>query len=264
MKKGKSGKRQTGEEDRVRELEYYHPKKRKQIPQKYIVGAALVLLAGTAVMFSPVFTVKEIRLEHSKNFTTTELADEIGLAKGDNMILFSRLRAENILKKNPYIQHADLIMELPSTMVISLTERKVRAYIPYMDSYLYIDEEGRVLDIQDTYEPGLPLVEGLQFSEFHLGDIIEVENAESLRIMLQISQMVEKYDFKNTEVTLDVSDHQNIHGHVGNVQVLLGTMDNMDQKIRTIAEFVKVRPKEDRGSIDLRDPSKRIIFQYLT
>lgn len=250
--------------DLSEELEYYHPKKKKHIPQKYIIAVILILLAGTAFIFSPIFTVKEIKLEHSEVFTTTEIAEEIGLSKGDNMILFQRARAKRRLQRNPYIKDAKLIMELPGTMVISLTERKVRAYVPYMGSYLYIDEEGRVLDIADTYEPGLPLVKGLRFTEFHKGGIMQVENPESLRIMLQVSQMVEKYDFEKTEVELDVSDAQNMQAKVGNVQVFLGTMDNMDQKIRTIAEFAKVRSKDDRGSIDLRDPSKRIIFQYLT
>ena len=253
-----------GNIDLSEELEYYHPKRKKQIPQKYVVAAILILFAGTAFLFSPIFTVKEIKLESSEQFTATEVTEKIGLSKGDNMILFQRGKAERQLEENPYIENAKLKMQLPSTMVISLKERKVRAYVPYMGSYLYIDEEGRVLDIADTYEPGLPLVKGLRFTEFHKGGIIQVENPEALRIMLQVSQMVEKYDFEKIEVELDVSDAQNMQAKVGNIQVALGTMENMDQKIRTIAEFAKVRSKDDRGSIDLRDPSKRIIFQYLT
>ena len=63
-------------------------------------------------------------------------------------------------------------------MVISLTERKVRAYVPYMGSYLYIDEFGRVLEINSQMSSALPVVTGLKFDTFMLGEKINAENNE--------------------------------------------------------------------------------------
>ncbi len=96
-------------------------------------------------------------------------------------------------------------------MVISLTERKVRAYVPYMGSYLYIDEEGRVLDVQNVYTEGLPLVKGLVFSGFQRGEVLQVENQESLQVMLQISQMIQKYNLTEFAVEVDVSNTSEIY-----------------------------------------------------
>ena len=129
--------------DLMEELEYYQPrKKRLEIPQKYVIVAVLILLAGAAFLFSPFFAVKNIRVENSERFATSDLCERIGLNQGDNAILFNRSKAEDILRQDPYIKDARLVWEFPDTMVISLTERKVRAYVPYMGSYLYIDEEG--------------------------------------------------------------------------------------------------------------------------
>ena len=253
--------------DLMEELEYYRPaKKRRQIPQKYILAAVLVVLAGAACLFSPFFAVKQIRSEHTEQFTTSELCERIGLAQGDNIILFNRSKAEDTLRQEPYILDARLIWEFPDTIVISLTERKVRASVPYMGSYLYIDAEGRVLDIQDIAPVGLPLVQGLQFSGFHLGEILEVENEASLSVMLQISQIIEKNEITDVAVELNVADPDNITATVNQVQVLLGGMQNMDQKIPLMAAVMETIPKEDRGTLDLSDvtsASDRIIFQYL-
>ena len=42
--------------DLMEELEYYQPrKKRLEIPQKYVIAAVLILLAGAAFLFSPFF-----------------------------------------------------------------------------------------------------------------------------------------------------------------------------------------------------------------
>lgn len=244
---------------------YIHERKKKkqQQKQKIILAVVLLVLAGAAFLFSPIFTLQNIRAEGATQFTTTELCERIDLVQGTNVILFQRNQAEQILEADPYISDARIVWEFPNTFVIQVKERKVRACIPYMSSYLYIDEYGRVLDTQKQYVPARPLVEGLQFSGFQLGEPLEVENPEALHIMLQISQMIEKYELSDFSITINVADEQAITATVNAVQVHLGTMDRMDQKIRNMAQIVKTIPKEDRGNLDLSDPSKSMIFQYL-
>lgn len=247
-----------------------YPKKRmksikqKQNMQKYTIAAVLLVLAGAAFLFSPVFSIQNIRAENASQFSTTELCEKIGLSQGENAILFSRTKAEHILEQEPYIEKARIVWELPNTYVIALTERKVRAYIPYMGSYLYIDEAGRVLDIRNTYVDGLPLVKGLLFTEFQKGDVLSVDNQEALEVVLHISQMIQKYELTEMVVEIDVSNVSDIYAQVNRVRVHLGDMDNMDQKIRNMAEIMKTIPKQDRGILDLSDLSKPMVFQYLT
>ncbi len=238
--------------------------KQKQNMQKYTIAALLLVLAGAAFLFSPVFSIQNIRAENATQFSTTQLCEKIGLSQGDNAVLFSRTKAEHILEQEPYIEKARIVWEFPNTYVISLTERKVRAYIPYMGSYLYIDEAGRVLDVKNTYVDGLPLVKGLLFTEFEKGDVLEVDNQEALEVVLHISQMIQKYALTEMVVEIDVSNIAQIDAEVNHVRVHLGKMENMDQKIRNMAEIMKTIPKEDRGILDLRDLSKPMIFQYLT
>lgn len=238
--------------------------RQKQNMQKYTIAALLLVLAGAAFLFSPVFSIQNIRAEHATQFSTTQLCEKIGLSQGDNAVLFSRTRAEHILEQEPYIEKARIVWEFPNTYVISLTERKVRAYIPYMGSYLYIDEDGRVLDVKNTYVDGLPLVKGLLFTEFQKGDVLAVDNQEALEVVLHISQMIQKYALTEMVVEIDVSDITQIDAQVNRVRVHLGKMENMDQKIRNMAAIMQTIPKEDRGVLDLSDLSKPMIFQYLT
>ncbi|MEI3523882.1 MAG: hypothetical protein V8Q36_07055 [Anaerotignum sp.] len=50
----KKRKKQMEDIDLMEELEYYQPrKKRLEIPQKYVIAAVLILLAGAAFLFSP-------------------------------------------------------------------------------------------------------------------------------------------------------------------------------------------------------------------
>ena len=160
-------KKQIADYDLSEDLDYYKPqKKRPGGRQSYAIAGALLVVLCACVLFSPLFAVRNIRSEGTDRFSTSQLCEMIGLSTGDNLILFGKNRAERLLEQDPYIAHAELSAELPDTMVIKVTERKVRGYVPYMGSYLYIDEEGRVLDVQDSYFKALPLVRGLLFDSF--------------------------------------------------------------------------------------------------
>ena len=242
--------------------DYQRPK--KGINSKFIIGFLLLVIAIAGVLFSPLFAVKEIHSQGAEHFTTTELAEKISLSHGDNLILFGKGRAGKILEQDPYIAEAKLKAELPDTMVIQVKERKARGYVPYMGAYLYIDEEGRVLETQNAYHDALPIVTGLKFDSFLLGEVLPVENKESLLVVLQMSQLMKKYNLLNLVVEIDVTDPKSVYAYINKVEIRLGDMKDADQKIRIIGEIMKTIPTEDRGTLDLRDLNKPIVFQYLT
>lgn len=252
----------------MEELEYYErPRQKKKIDQKAVIAGVGIVVVIACILFSPLFSVKHIEAEGAKHFTTTELCEQIGLNTGDHLLFFGKGKAEKKLEESPYIAKAELSAKLPDTMVIQVKERKVRGYVPYMGSYLYIDEEGRVLEVQEAYHDALPLVKGLSFHSFTEGEIIPVENPEALEVVLQISQMMEKYELLDLVVEIDVSDPKDIDAYVNQVQIHLGNMENGDMKIKYMAEIMKTIPKEDRGILDLSaldDPKANVVFRYLT
>ena len=184
--------------------------------------------------------------------------------EGINIIFFNKKRAENFIIKDTYIESCNIVKKLPNTLDIEIKERKVRGYVPYMGSYLYIDEYGRVLDIKTSYIEQLPIVKGLNFNEFKIGEILNVDNKDSFEVVVRISQMMTKYELLDFVVSIDVSNPNDIHAYSNNIEVLLGDISDYDRKIRTMSEIIKQIPKEDRGTLDLRDMSKPIIFKYLT
>ena len=267
-KQTKKTKQEMIDIDLMEELDYYQKKPvKKGIDQKVIIAAAFVLVVIAGLLFSPIFAAKNIIAEGAKHYTTSQLCEMIGLSEGDNIIFFGKGKAAKVLEKDPYIAGADVSMRLPDTMVINVTERKVRGYVPYMGAYLYIDEAGRVLDVQETCQEALPLVKGLEFGNFTKGEIIPVENPEGLDAVLNISQLMEKYELLDLVVEIDVSNPENIYAYVNQVQIHLGDMENGDTKIRYMAEIMKTIPEEDRGLLDLSvldDPNQSVVFQYLT
>ena len=268
-KSKKSNKRQDMFDiDLMDELDYYQkPKPKKGVDQKVIIGVALALVAVIGLLLSPVFATKNVAVEGAEHYTKEQLCDMIGLSGGDNIFLFGKGKAAQRLEQDPYIADAKLSCRWPDTLVIDVTERKVRGYVPYMGSYLYIDEAGRVLDVQDACREAAPMVKGLSFGSFTLGEVIPVENPEALSVVLQVSQLMEKYELLDLVVEIDVSNPKRIYAYVNQVQIILGNMENGDTKIRYMAEIMKTIPEEDRGTLDLGEldkPNGTVVFRYLT
>ena len=253
--------------DLMEELDYYQkPKPKKGLDQKVVIGCVLGLVVVIGILLSPVFALKSVAAEGASHYTAEQLCAMIGLNEGDNILFFGKGKAAQVLEQDPYIADAKLSMRVPDTIIIEVKERKVRGYVPYMGSYLYIDETGRVLDVQEAAREALPVVKGLAFGSFTLGEIIPVENPEALDVVLQISQMMEKYELLDLVVEIDVSNPENIYAYVNQVQIILGNMENGDTKIRYMAEVMKTIPEEDRGTLDLSEldkPNGTVVFRYL-
>ncbi len=244
--------------------------KKENAPKKIRIGKKgfltfLCVLAGIcAFLVSPVFTIKNIEITEMEKYTKDEICEMVNIKEGMNMFLFNRFYAMKTLKSNTYIESAKISYKLPDTVAITIDERKVRGYVPYMGSYLYIDEEGRVLEVSSEMNRALPVVYGLNFSSFTLGEKIEAENKEAFDIMVNIAYLMSKYELLDMVVKIDVSNPDKILAYVNKVEVNLGDMSNGDRKIRTMAEVIKNINENDRGSLDLSDLSKPIIFKYLT
>lgn len=236
----------------------------RKSPAKKLLFLTVVILAVFAVLLSPVFNIKQINITEMKKYSKEEICSMIGVRVGENLFAFSSDKAKKILCANTYVEGVKITKNFPSTINIEINERKVRGYVPYMDSYLYIDEYGRVLEIKGSFTDPLPVVTGLNFSSFQLGEKIEAENKEAFDEVVVIAQVMTKYEMLDTVVKLDVSDTEKITAYVNKIEVNLGNITNCDEKIRTMAAVVKQIPEKDRGSLDLSDLSKPIVFKYLT
>ncbi len=231
---------------------------------KGLLFFALLFLAAMGVMFSPLFAIDTITITGLNHFSEADICRICDVEQGQNLFSFRAKKALDALQKESYVASATIKKQFPNTVLIDVTERKVRGYIPYMGSYLYIDENCRVLDISGSFTQPLPVVKGLVFDQFTLGEVIQTENPEALDVVVRIAQAMTKYEMLDMVVELDVSDTSNIKAYVNKVEVNLGTISDYDTKVRTMCEIVKQIPENDRGSLDLSDLSKPIVFKYLT
>lgn len=228
------------------------------------LGIFIIICVVAAILASPIFAVKEFKTNVSENYTKEELLNSLGFKEGMNIFRAKFFSGNRKLRENPYIENGKISISLPDTVIITVEERKVRGSIFVNNSYLYIDQNGRVLAIDEKADKNSPIIKGIKFSDYSEGLLLDIENPSSLSAAVSVSQLIEKYDLSLYTIHLDVTDINNITAKINNAEILLGSTIRLDEKIRNLAAIMPYITADAMGTLDLSDMDSQITFKYLT
>ena len=218
----------------------------------FVAFIGIVALALWLTFFTlPVFNIKTIEINGNENLSKEQIESMLNTKVGNNIFAFNKTKALKNIKSNNYIEEVSIHRKLPSTITVDIKEYKLRAYVPYMGSYLYINDYGRILDTQKTFKKQLPVVEGLKFNQFTLGEVLQVDNPSAFDTVVQLSKLFAMYQLLNTIVRVDVSDENDIHFYVGKIDVEFGSFDDANKKLLTLNEVLKQLDTSYAGVLNL-------------
>lgn len=227
-----------------------------------VIFICLLLMAVIITLFMmPFFSIKEVRITGNEQVSEDQLRSYLSFTEGDNIFLFNKSKCKNTILDNHYIQSVNINRILPSTVEITVNEYKLRGYIPYSGSYLYIDGEGRVLDIQKETSKSLPVVEGLKFNNVSVGEILKVDNPSAFETMVHLSKLFEKYELLSDVIRVDLTDVSDIHLYTGNVDINFGSFDDANRKLLMLIEVLKTFDTSVPGTINLT--ADKATYRYM-
>lgn len=229
---------------------------------KILIFVVLIVVFFLLFFTSPFFGVQKIEIRGNEHYSEEQIIEKINFNLNKNIFLFQKQKAEKLLCQDPYIESARIETKLPNQIKIKIKERKVVGYVPYVGTYLYIDKDGRVLETSSTYKDNLPVVQGLEFDHFEIGEIIPVKNKNSLNVVAVMAQMMLKYNLLEDIIKIDVSDPSDTHIYVKKLDVSMGNIEEFDKKIQWLIQIMNVY---DMGKVDLKNIDKgRAVFSPLT
>jgi cell division protein FtsQ len=132
------------------------------------------------------------------------------------------------IESHPYIEDVKVERKFPRTITIEVKEREEYAIIPYMGSYIYIDEQNTVLRASDSYIANDHiLITGVEFKSFKLGEKIGATNSKGLKVVMDLLKAAKMTSIFDMISEINISDESNIRlTTLDGVDVLLGEGDN--------------------------------------
>jgi len=234
---------------------------------KVAIGVCAVVLGVVLFFISPFFGATEIVIIGYTNVTRAELEDRLDFVLGDNVLLFNTSAARARIMENLYIDNVSFVRELPGRITVTVRERRLVAYIEHSPgSFLYIDDMGRVLEVRTFFTEPLPVVTGLAFNSFQLGEVLDVPNRAAFHIVAQYASALQRYGLGGMVTHIDVSDMHNTRIQFPNLVFNVGDAHNADEKVRHMAAIVAALPDSPsyRGIIDLREITGQFILSIIT
>ena len=102
-------------------------------------------------------------------------------------------------------------------------------YIEYLGRYMYFDKDGIIVESSELQTPGVPQVSGLTFGYVVMHEKLPVENPEIFEDILDITQLLNKYEIQADKILFDKSMRKTLY--FGEARVSLGSNDNIGEKI---------------------------------
>ncbi|MFI3230146.1 MAG: FtsQ-type POTRA domain-containing protein [bacterium] len=243
-------------------------KKNKKLFIYINLGAITFILLFLSILVSPKYYITSIEVDGLNLLSEGDIIKELNIESETHILSIGKKDLKERLATNYYVKDLSIERKFPSSIVINVKERIPIGYIPYVKQALTIDIDGVIIDINDEYDKDLsldlPLIEGIYFKTFNLGEEIEVENINAFSVVMQITSIMYEKDILNNVIRLDISDINDIHIYVGEIDVVFGSAENVTIKINTLEEIIKNFTIDEKGYLYIDDVNTDPIFRYIT
>lgn len=232
-----------------------------------IIIVLSVLIVGMLVLFVGMqyYRVDEIIVEGNEQYTKDEIINLVMTDSLDSYSLLFKWRIEqNKMEEIPFVDEIEVTVESPKKVKIKVYEKTVVGYVEHLGYYLYFDKDGTVVESSTEQLEGVPMVSGIPLDTIVLYKPLPVENDEIFKSLLNLTQLMEKYDVQPDNIRFN--NELEITLYFGEAKVLLGEKNPSDDKIFKLS---KLLPELDglEGTLHLEnydESMKNITFNIAT
>jgi len=185
-------------------------------------------------MFSPLFNTKKITVAGNEKITDNEIISLSQIELEENTFKIVKSKVIEKIKQNAYIDKVKITRKLPSELYIEIVERKVNFQLEYAGSYMYINNQGYMLEIS-TNKAEVPIIQGAEtgISEYVVGNRLSIKDLEKLEIVLRIMESASSYDIESliTRIDMESSSSYKIILEGEQKTVYLGDGSNLNTRM---------------------------------
>lgn len=205
-----------------------------------LAAVAAVLLAAAAGMIyiADKYRVKEVYVEGNVHYTTDEIKDIVMSDRfGDNSLYLSMKYKNKDITDIPFVDVLNVNILSPDTIKITVYEKALAGYIRFMDTYMYFDKDGYVVESSQIKTNGIPQITGLSFDHVVRGEQIPVEDPAIFESILGTTKLLNKYSLTADKINFRKDGTMVLYFET--VKVDLGIFDNtLEDKIMLLPAFL--------------------------
>ena len=163
----------------------------KIIRRIVIIGILLLALGGGAVALHSVYTVRTVYVEGNVHYTEDEIMEIVMSGPlGDNSLYLSLKYRNRGIQDIPFVDVMNVSILAPDTIKITVYEKALAGYVKYLDTYMYFDKDGYVVESSGIRTQGIPQITGLSFNHVVLGEQLPVEDPQVFSRIMDLTKLL--------------------------------------------------------------------------
>ena len=163
----------------------------KIIRRIVIIGILLLALGGGAVALHSVYTVRTVYVEGNVHYTEDEIMEIVMSGPlGDNSLYLSLKYRDRGIQDIPFVDVMNVSILAPDTIKITVYEKALAGYVKYLDTYMYFDKDGYVVESSGIRTQGIPQITGLSFDHVVLGEQLPVEDPQVFSRIMDLTKLL--------------------------------------------------------------------------
>lgn len=230
-------------------------KVRKQA--KKFFGLIFVFTLFILLLCSPIFNIKSIEIEGNSQISDEKIISFSLLQLNTNIFKFNKGLVKKNIEENAYIESVEITRKIPSVVQIKVKERIPTYMLQFADSYVYINNQGYMLEISNE-KLDIPILIGFttDLSNIKAGNRINVNDLKKMDMVIKIYEATKSSDLEKLVSKIDISNSANytmILEEKG-IKVYLGDCSDLNTKIlylKSIMETLDGKTGELFLNVDL-------------
>lgn len=235
--------RQKNSSEKLRE---YNSRRKKKYRRRRKTAAYLVLLFVVCIIclilaLTVFFNTNEIRVTGNSRYSTDEIITASQIETGDNLLRMNRDKiSEKIMSVLPYVSAVTIVRELPSTVVIKVTETgPACAYVTGDNRCALLSDSLKVMETTSLDSADAAILKGVVLTVPETGKTAVAENSISEKILLDLLTNIRKNDILNV-TEIDFVSPISVTMNVDNrLLVKVGGGTDLDYKMKMVKTYIE-------------------------
>lgn len=233
-------------------------KKKKNHKKKLLINLSLLLVilgivAGISLK-SSYFFIKNIEIKNNKIVTNDEI-EKLSQLKGKNIFLLNKENTVASILKNPYIENVEIARSIPSSVTLTIEEKKIGAAIKLPEGYVSVDENGKMVKILTDFPVGkIPIIKNIDAKKYIPNQEV-LKNEDQKNALKACLKVLNTDKAKSVFSEIDVQDPFNVRIFTSSgIEANIGNHVNVEYRISLVISMLNDdRIKNKKGYIVAMD-----------
>ncbi len=224
--------------------------KKAKIKMVSLTFFAILVIAVLVCYY--LFHIDTIHVEGSQMYTESDVINSVFTRKfSDNELMFRFYNKIFGINKLPFIEQIDVTYDNRNTVTLTVYDKTISGCVKYLGQYVYFDKDGIVLQSLPEYKEGVPIVTGIKFGDFVIGEKFAVKDSSVFDAVMNVSLLINHYGIHIERI--HVNDGS-ITLYAGKVIVDLGKRKMYDDQMAALSDVLdKTEKKNLSGTINMKN-----------